>query len=74
MWIAFIGGMLRIGMGILVAQFTARDQATAARRHLGTQTTGETINQGLIVLVIAIGLGILPKISRSAAAASKPEE
>jgi hypothetical protein len=73
-WIGFIGGTLRISMGILVAQFTAPDPVTAARRYLGTQTTGEAIDQGLIVLVIAIGLGILTEISRSAAVASKTGE
>ena len=72
-WLAFIGGVLRIGMGVLLAQSTAHDPAAAARRYLGTQTTGEAIDQGLVVLVIAIALGILTEISRSVAAPHKPE-
>ena len=61
-WLAFIFGALRVVMG-----FAFAGNGAAAARYLGSGTTGEAIDQGLLTMVFAIGLGILSEISRSVA-------
>lgn len=61
-WLAVLFGVLRAGMGFGIAS-SDNYQALAAR-YLGS-STGEAINQGLVILVVGIGVGILTDISRS---------
>lgn len=62
-WLAFAVGALRMLMAFSIAQ--SEDYAVQARRYLGSKTPGEAIDQGLMVLLFGIGLGILVEISRS---------
>jgi hypothetical protein len=43
----------------------------AAQRYLGSATTGEAIDQGLMLVVFGIAIGILTDISRSVMAKSE---
>jgi hypothetical protein len=63
----------RLGMGFLFA-FGAPDMENnriAARRYLGTETTGEAINEATLALVLAVALGVLCEISSKR---TKPDE
>lgn len=62
-WLAFVGGALRVASGLLVAQ--SENYEAIARRYLGSKTPGEAIDQGLMVLIFGICLGVLVEISRS---------
>ncbi|OOG73862.1 hypothetical protein B0E45_06105 [Sinorhizobium sp. A49] len=65
-WVALIFGALRVAIGVFVA--SADDPETRARmaaRYLGSSTSGEAIDQGILVMVFAIAFGILVKIARS---------
>jgi hypothetical protein len=63
-WLALLLGASRFAMGMLVA-FKLYPAEFEASRYLGSTTPGEAVNQGLLVLLIAIALGILTEISRS---------
>lgn len=62
-WLAFVVGALRVAMGLFVAFSESREEL--APYFLGSRTSGEAIDRGLMVLVFGIGLGILVEISRS---------
>lgn len=66
-WLAVAFGGLRIALGFGLAG----GNAEAARLYLGSATTGEAIDQGLMLVVFGIALGILTEISRSVAAKSE---
>lgn len=56
-----IFGSLRVGMGFLGA--LAADPSTVfAARYLGTATTGEAIDEGFYMLVIAVVIGAVGEI------------
>ena len=62
-WLACVFGALQVIGGVYLAQFdNFRD---LAMRYLGTPTTGKAIDQGVMLLVFGIGIGILTDISRS---------
>lgn len=66
--IGFWLGLLRVGMGFLVASgaltfATGADPCEAERRYLGTETSGQTIDQGVAMIVVAVALGVLCEIS-----------
>ncbi len=62
-WLAFVGGALRMASGLLVAR--SENYEALARRYLGSKTPGEAIDQGVMVLIFGICLGVLVEISRS---------
>ena len=64
-WIMLLLGSSRLIMGFLVAwQFDdVESRAAATRRYIGSGTSGEAIEQGFIVILIAIAVGILVEIS-----------
>jgi hypothetical protein len=62
-WLAFVGGAVRLAMGFLVA--SSGNHAALAPRYLGSSTSGEAIDQGIMVLVFGVALGILVEISRT---------
>lgn len=65
-WLALIIGVLRVSMGIFVANFDdPASRAAAASRYLGSATGGEAIDQGIKVFLFGLVLGILVKIGRS---------
>lgn len=63
-WLALILGASRLAMGIFVA-FKIYPSEFEPSRYLGSTTSGEAINQGLLVILIAVSLGILVEISRA---------
>ena len=66
-WLALIIGGLRFAAGIYVASIDdAAMRAAYAKRYLGsTAAMTEGIDQGLLVFVFGVVLGILVKIGRS---------
>lgn len=70
-WLLLIFGALRVGVGFFVAGIeNAEDRAVAAARYLGSTTSGEAIDQGLMVALCGIVLGVLVRIGQAAAKAS----
>ena len=66
-WLAVVFGGLRIALGFGLAG----GNPAAAQRYLGSATTGDAIDQGLMLVVFGIAIGILTDISRSVAAKSE---
>lgn len=66
-WLAVALGGLRVALGFGLA--IGGDQA-AAHRYIGSGTTGDAINEGMLLLALGIALGILTDISRSVAGRS----
>ena len=65
-WLALIFGVMRAGMGFFVASGDdAQSRAFMTARYLGSTTSGEAIDQGLMVALFGLVLGILVKIGRS---------
>ncbi|HWJ89037.1 MAG TPA: hypothetical protein VNS12_13290 [Pelagibacterium sp.] len=65
-WLALILGTLRVGIGFFVASIDdAESRAAMASRYLGSASSGEAIDQGLVAVVFGVVLGILVKIGRS---------
>jgi hypothetical protein len=63
-WLAVVVGGGRIITGFSLAG--SGDPASIAR-YLGSDTTGEAIDQGLMLVVFGVALGILTEISKAAA-------
>ncbi len=64
-WILVFFGGLRTAMGFYVAfAFTAEQNAFASGRYLGTINSGEAINQGMVMLVVGVAVGLLVKIAQ----------
>ena len=66
-WLAVAFGGLRIALGFGLAG----GNPAAAQRYLGSATTGDAIDQGLMLVVFGIAIGILTDISRSVASKSE---
>jgi len=65
-WLALLLGVIRIAVGLLVAsQDDPVARAAAASRYLGSATSGEAIDQGIMVFLFGLVLGILVKIGRT---------
>jgi hypothetical protein len=65
-WLALVLGVLRAAMGLFVASLDdPTSRAAAASRYLGSATSGEAIDQGIMVFLFGLVLGILVKIGRS---------
>ena len=65
-WLALLLGAGRLVAGLVVASgSTSEARAAMASRYLGSATSGEAINQGILVVVVAVAFGILVKIARS---------
>ena len=66
-WIILIAGFMRFAMGLFVAtMFDSQESMIAAtRRYLGTTSSGEAMDQGILALVIGIALGLLVEIAKS---------
>lgn len=67
-WLLVVAGGLRAALGFAVA--FSGNQALAPF-YLGTDTSGEAINRGLLVLLIGVSVGMVAEISRSLAAKSE---
>lgn len=66
-WLILIYAVIRIGMGLYVAETFVSPEANqaASRRYLATETSGEAIDSGLNALLGAIALGILVSIAQA---------
>jgi len=65
-WGLLIFGTFRLGAGFFVASADDPEvRASMAARYLGSASSGEAIDQGALVIVVAIAFGILVKIARS---------
>ena len=64
-WVLVVLGGLRVAMGLYVANaFVSQDAWEAAnRRYLGSATSGEAINQGLIWIAVGVAFGLLTLIA-----------
>lgn len=62
-WLAFVFGLLRAGMGIVLAL-----NGIPSARYLGSASTGEAIDQGVIIMAIGVALGVLYEISKARSA------
>ena len=60
-YLLIVLGVLRGGLGFAIA-FYLTDTSAAERRYLGSASTGEAIDQGLMMIFVGITLGILVKI------------
>ncbi len=52
-------------MGLYVGtQFGGEDNFAASQRYLATSNSGEAVNQGMIILVVGVVIGLLVKIAK----------
>lgn len=56
-------GIMRVALGFVVAW--SADPAAAGARYLGSSTSGEAIDRGLMTILVALALGVLTDISRN---------
>ena len=63
-WIVMIYGVGFLGLGLYVA-FGPRTADFDASKYLGTLTSGQAMDQGAVLILCAIALGVLAEISRS---------
>lgn len=66
-WLLVIAGVLRAGMGFYLA---GENDPALISRYLGSHTTGEAIDRGILYVLIGVSVGIVAEISRSVAAKS----
>ena len=64
-WLTFVLGTFQVFLGFVGAATvdTVQGRAEFARRYLGSNTTGSAIDNGQMLLVVGIALGILVEIS-----------
>lgn len=62
-WLALVLGTMRLVPGLVVAW--SETPPPALVKLLGSGTSGQAIDQGLVVLLVAVALGTLTEISRS---------
>jgi hypothetical protein len=64
-WALFILGLARLASGFFVASIDDPAQrASATARYLGSGTSGDAIDQALVMIGIGIAFGVLAKIGR----------
>lgn len=63
-WLGLVLGVLRIALG-LFAGSNLDTPGFNPVRYLGSATPGQAIDQGTIVIVVAVALGVLAEIGRS---------
>ena len=71
-WILLVSGVASFAIGLIVASIADEQQrALATQRYLGTGTSGDAIEQGLLGVGLAIALGMLCEISRNISSRSQ---
>lgn len=55
-YVLLVLGCLKVSLGFFGASM--ENHRAFARRYLGTETTGEAIDEGLYTIVVAVGFGI----------------
>ncbi|MDD9921478.1 MAG: hypothetical protein OXQ92_04225 [Boseongicola sp.] len=77
-WGMVILGGLRLAMGVYVANafVTQAEWEAANSRYLGSKTSGEVIDQGLLWIAIGVGFGLLTHIAagRSGKPSDSPQD
>lgn len=63
-WLGLVLGVAHFALGWFIF-FNLDTPGFDAARYLGSSNPGRMTNQGLMVIVIALALGILAEISRS---------
>lgn len=64
-WLAVVVGGMQLAMGFFVAsQAEAETRVTMAARYLGAKTSGEAIDQSIMVFIFGVTLGVLVQIAR----------
>ena len=64
-WVGFIIGLLMTGIGFYVASIPDADMRLAAtRRYIGSGSSGDAIDRGIVVVVVSVGLGVLCKLAK----------
>lgn len=65
-WLAFIVGLMRMGMAFYVISIDEKEAAAFyTARYFGTKTVGQVIDQSFVVITLAVAMGILAEISRN---------
>lgn len=64
-WAMVVLGGLRVGIGFYVAKTFTDPEAYAAAtaRYIGSKTSGEAIDQGLVWIAVGIAFGLLARIA-----------
>jgi len=62
-WLMSLFGALLAAMGFYLA-FSSMPRA-AVSNYIGSQTTGEVIDKGVLIFAVGIALGVLTDISKS---------
>lgn len=58
-------GIIRVGLGAFVASYDdAAERAFLAARYLSNNSSGAAIDQGLVLIVLGIAMGLLVKIAK----------
>lgn len=68
-WILVVYGVLRFSVGFYVAYFFVSDEdyVWATKRYIGTASSGEAMDQGVLVFVVGLVIGLIVKIAKKAA-------
>ena len=71
-WVAVALGALRAAMGFYVAfSFSGDTNVAASARYLGTANSGEAINEGMVVFVVGVVIGLLVEIAKKGTTAKE---
>ncbi|MBS1303051.1 hypothetical protein [Loktanella sp. SALINAS62] len=63
-WVGFLIGLLMTGVGFYVASIPDAEMRLAAtRRYIGSGSSGDAIDRGIMVVVVSVVLGILCKMA-----------
>ena len=72
-WLMIVSGTVKTAMGYFVAfNFDQEQNAAAARRYLAAANSGEAINEGMIIFVAGVAVGLLAKIAKKRSASKYP--
>lgn len=62
-WLALVLGAMRLGPGLVVAW--SDTPPSAAVKLMGSGTSGHAIDQGILMILLAVTLGTLTEVSRA---------
>ena len=60
--LALILGFLQLALGVAIAWGTLGGREQALARYTSASTTGEVINEAVLIIVVALALGTLAEI------------
>jgi len=63
-WLLLAFGTIKLAMGLYVAlNFDSIELVQATKRYIGSGTTGEAIDQGIMLIVAGVFFGLIVKIA-----------